>query len=170
MCVHAEASSEALQREFFAKAAMLMIDKGGDQRVRGWGWGRGADESSSEARPASESKRVERPTWACLPLYVHSFCFSSVTRQYTCNNTGEESCHSTPQSGKTAHSSVFDRTRWRSWGGAGWGILGQESETLSCGAVVTRLTLGDATGLWLYSSKTCFFSSKATFMLAHSDK
>lgn len=35
--VHAEASSEALQREFFAKTPMLMIDKGGDQRYGGGG-------------------------------------------------------------------------------------------------------------------------------------
>lgn len=35
--MHAEASSEALQREFFAKTPMLMIDKGGDQRYGGGG-------------------------------------------------------------------------------------------------------------------------------------
>ena len=34
-------------------------------------------------------------TSACFPLYVHSLCFSSVTRQYTCINKGRVFCQST---------------------------------------------------------------------------
>lgn len=36
-------------------------------------------------------------TSACFPLYLHSLCFSSVTRQYTCINRGEVSCQSTQE-------------------------------------------------------------------------
>lgn len=88
---------------------MLMTDRGGEKQQR-----RSRRQAASRLLKLcpQANARGEQPTSACFPLYVHSLCFSSVTRQYTCNNREEESCPSTPQSVQETHSSAFDRTRW----------------------------------------------------------